>query len=341
MRLALLTTAPFEAVTGASFYHRRMLAAWQEMGGASEVIALEGPVSEGSASALLISQMEGRIVIVEGDAFERAAGIIPALQARGAAALIHHPTALEPGTPEVRRLALKQLEASLLPGFRRVIAASQPIGERLIGEFGVARERLRVVVPGTDQAPRRVIGDGQVVGAPCAILSLGTLTYRKGHDVLLRALAGLFDLDWHLTLAGEPRDAEYAASLQRLIGDLGIAAKVTLKGALEGKMLEEAWSKAEIFALATRFEGYGMVIAEALSRGIPVAITAGGAAESLVPPEAGVVAPVDDVEQLGKAMRRMIFSPSLREIMSRAAWRQGQTLPDWITQAKALRDAVA
>ena len=216
MRLALITTAPFQSITGASFYHRRMLAAWQELGGDTEVIALEG-----AAPASLISQTQGRLVIVEGAAFEQAAELIPALQSQGAAALIHHPTALEPGTPEPRRLALKQLETSLLPSFRRVIAASAPIGERLEAEFGVAREALRVIVPGTDPAPRRAIGAGQSDGDPCEILSLGTLTYRKGHDVLLRALAGLFDLAWHLTLAGEPRDADYAANLTSLIHELG------------------------------------------------------------------------------------------------------------------------
>ncbi len=336
MRLVLITTSPFETVTGASFYHRRMLAAWREMGGESEVIALDGPVAEGSA----LPDQTGSAMIVEGAAFEWAAALIPALQAQGAVALIHHPTALEPGTPEARRLALKRLETGLLPGFRRVIAASQPIGERLIAEFGVLPDHLRVVTPGTDRAARAPLDGNRPDGAPCEILSLGTLTYRKGHEVLLRALAGLFDLDWRLTLAGEPRDADYAASLRTLIRDLEIEAKVTLRGALEGESLETAWAKTEIFALATRFEGFGMAIAEALARGIPVAITAGGAAGSLVPPEAGIVAPVDDVEQLGKAMRRMIFSPALRAAMGKAARRHGQTLPDWPAQARALREAL-
>ena len=336
MRLVLLTAAPFETVTGASFFHRHILAAWQRMGVESEVVALDG-----EAPPSLAERLSGCAVIVEGAAFERAAAIIPSLQAQGAVALIHHPTALEPGTPEIRRQRLKALEASLLPRFRRVIAASQPIADRLTAEFGVAQDALRVITPGTDPVSRRVIDGACPDGSPCEILSLGTLTYRKGHDVLLRALARLFDLDWHLTLAGEVRDADYASGLHDLIRALGIEAKVTLRGPLEGKALEQAWSAAEIFALATRFEGYGMAIAEALARGIPVAITAGGAAESLVTPEAGVVAPVDDGEQLGKAMRRMIFSPALRATMSEAAWRQGQTFPDWQTQAAALRDAMA
>lgn len=335
MRLALLTAAPFETVTGASFYHRRILASWRQMGGTTEVVALDR-----QASPSLADQLEGSAIIVEGAAFELAANVIPALQARGAAALIHHPTALESGTSEARRAALKSLETTLLPGFRRVIAASTPIADRLVAEFGVIRDRVRVVVPGTDRAPRRAIDGTRPDGSPCELLSLGTLTYRKGHDVLLRALATLFDLDWHLTLAGEPRDADYAASLISLIGKCGIQDRVTLQGALEGEPLEAAWHRAEIFALATRFEGYGMAIAEALARGLPVAITAGGAADALVPAAAGVVAPVDDVSQLGKALRRLVFSPELRATMAEAAWRQGQTLPGWADQARALQEAL-
>lgn len=334
MRLALITTAPFETVTGASFYHRRLLAAWRDIGGAADIVALDGPAPPDLAGRF----GDGTTIIVEGAAFEAAEAAIPALQARGAIALIHHPTALEPGTPEPRRRRLKALERAALPGFGRVIAVSEPIAARLSSEFGVIRERLHVLVPGTDRQPRRAIDPNRPDGAPCTILSLGTLTYRKGHDVLLRALATLPDLDWRLILAGEPRDPAYAAELDTLIATLGIAAQVDRRGALAGEALEQAWADAELFALATRFEGFGMAIAEAMARGLPVAITDGGAAGSLVPPAAGVVAPVDDVIQLAKAMRRLIFSPSLRAEMGGFAWPHARTLPDWPDQAAALRD---
>lgn len=332
MRLVLITTAPFEAVSGASFYHRRLLAAWQDMGGVSEIIALDAP-----AVATMADRFdETSAIIVEGSAFEPALPAMSGLQARGALALIHHPTALEPGTPEARRNQLKQLETTLLPNFRGVIAASTPIAQRLSSEFGVLASRIHVLVPGTDPQPQVRIDAQAPFGAPCTILSLGTLTYRKGHDVLLRALAMLPDLNWHLILAGEPRDAIYADQITALIDDLGINDRVERRGAAAGAELAALWARTDLFASATRFEGFGMAIAEAMARGLPVAITDGGAAGDLVVVGAGIVAPVDDIAQYSKALRRLIFSPALRAEMGAIAWNHARTLPQWPAQAAAL-----
>ena len=100
-------------------------------------------------------------------------------------------------------------------------------------------------------------------------------------------------------------------------------------------------SEADLFALATHWEGYGMAIAEALKRGVPVAVTAGGAAGKLVTPESGVVCPVGDHINLSKALRRLIFGTGLRREMAEAAWQVGQTLPDWQTQAREFAQALA
>ena len=86
-------------------------------------------------------------------------------------------------------------------------------------------------MPGTDDAPRSP-GSG---GPTCHILSIGTLVPRKGHDVLLRALARLFDLDWQLTIVGSPdRDPVHARSLVALAEELGIARQVRFAGEVVG-----------------------------------------------------------------------------------------------------------
>ncbi len=337
MKLILITEAPFDSVTGASFYHRRLLAAWREAGGGAEIFALDQPIGPDFADRL---RPDGPILL-EGAAFAHARAAIPALQARGAFALIHHPTSLEPGTPEDVRQAFKALEREALPGFARVIAASEPIAGRLSAEFGVLHDRISVLVPGTDRYECRTLNPVMPDGSPCTVLSLGTLTYRKGHDVLIRALASLHDLDWRLVIAGELRDPDYAKGLDRLATELGVAARVERRGPLTGSALENAWAEADLFALATRFEGFGMAVAEAMARGLPVAITDGGAAGELVPTGAGIVAPVDDVAQLGKAMRRLVFSPALRAQMGAIAWKHARGLPHWPDQARALRGLAA
>jgi glycosyltransferase involved in cell wall biosynthesis len=118
-----------------------------------------------------------------------------------------------------------------------------------------------------------------------------------------------------------------------LAEELAIARRVTLAGEVVNGALEALWQQTDLFALATHYEGYGMAIAEALKRGVPVAVTAGGAAGALVVPEAGVVCPPDDRDQLSKSLRRIIFSQGLRHDMAEVAWQSGQALPSWQDQA--------
>jgi len=165
---------------------------------------------------------------------------------------------------------------------------------------------------------------------------------RKGHDVLLQALARLFDLDWYLTIVGSPeRDEVYARALTALAEELGIIRRVRFTGELTGAPLEALWREADLFALATHWEGYGMAIAEALKRGVPVAVCGGGAAGKLLTPEAGVVCPVGDKVNLSKALRRLIFGAELRRTMAEAAWQVGQSLPSWQTQVREFVQALS
>jgi glycosyltransferase involved in cell wall biosynthesis len=108
---------------------------------------------------------------------------------------------------------------------------------------------------------------------------------------------------------------------------------VTFQGEMSGAPLAELWLHADIFALATHYEGYGMVVAEALKRGLPVAVCGGGAAGALITAETGVICPPGDVDQLSKSLRRLIFDTRLRASLADAAWIFGQTLPDWQAQA--------
>jgi glycosyltransferase involved in cell wall biosynthesis len=164
---------------------------------------------------------------------------------------------------------------------------------------------------------------------------VGSLIPRKGHDVLLRALATLPDLDWRLTIVGGARQAAHADGLRALAEELGIAQRVTFAGEVAGEALEALWHRTDLFALATHWEGYGMAVAEALARGIPLALTTGGAVAELAPRQAAVLCAPGDHASLGRAMRRPIYDTALRAEMAEAAWQAGQRLPSWETRAGA------
>ena len=181
--------------------------------------------------------------------------------------------------------------------------------------------------------PALAAGSG---GPGAALLSVGALVPRKGHDVLLRALAGLADLDWNLVIAGpEGRDPVHAHGLRALAEELGVARRVEFAGEVDDAALQALYAGADVFALASHWEGYGMAVAEALARGLPVAVTAGGALADLAPADAAVVSPPGDHASLGKGLRRVVFDADLRRRMAEAAWRAGQRLPRWEDRAEA------
>ncbi|WP_149541142.1 glycosyltransferase family 4 protein [Siccirubricoccus phaeus] len=338
MSLALLVPGPFDMVSGGYIYDRRMVQGLTALGQEVRVVELAGrhplpdEAATAAARAALDNLPEGTRLLIDGLGLPGFAPFAAELEARRAMALIHHPTALEHGAPETDRAALREMEAALFPRLARLIATSPLTAQRLAADFGVDKARIGVVEPGTDPAPR-ARGSG---GPGVAILSVGALTPRKGHDLLLQALARLPDLEWRLTVVGAVRDKVHAHGLRALAEELGIAQRVTFAGEVDGVALEALYAGADLFALATYWEGYGMAAAEALARGLPVAVTAGGAIAEIVPVEAGVVCPPGDLVSLTKALRRCLFDHALRAEMAEAAWQAGQRLPRWTDRAEAL-----
>jgi glycosyltransferase involved in cell wall biosynthesis len=336
----LLVPAPFGAISGGYIYDRRIVEGLRALGETVEVIELPGrhpapdeAAEAGAREAIAALPADARILI-DGLGLPAFLPLAQELASRRAVALIHHPTALEHGAEEATRTVLKAKERALFAACARLVCTSPLTARRVAEEFGVEAERIGVVEPGTDEAPRAA-GSG---GPGCAILSVGTLVPRKGHDVLLRALARLTDLEWSLTIAGDDRrDLTHAQGLRALAEELGIAQRVTFAGEVAGDALEALYHQADLFALATRWEGYGMAAAEAMARGLPLAITAGGAIAEVVVQGSAIVSPVDDHMSLSKGMRRPIFDRGLRAEMAEAAWLGGQALPRWTDRAAAFR----
>ncbi len=287
------------------------------------------PAGREQARQVLAAIPNGGLVLMDGLAF----GVLPELaEAEGQrlrlVALVHHPLALESGLSPERAAALRDAEARALAQARLIMVTSRFTATLLAGweGLGVPLGRLRVVEPGTDPAP---FAQGSRSG-PLRLLCVATLTPRKGHDLLLQALAGLRDRPWHLDCVGSlDRNPAWAEDLIRLRGDLRLAGRVSLLGSLDDEELERRYRAADLFVLPSRFEGYGMVFAEALARGLPILAARAGAVGDTVPAEAGLLVPPDDSLALGLALRRLMDDPALRRRLATGARAAGLRLPTW------------
>ena len=336
MRLAFIVPAPLAATSGGYIYDRRLLDGLRGLGVAIRVVELEGryPTPDAAARAAMGAALDGlaadEVPMLDSLGLPAADPGHPALPR--AVGLIHHPTSLEPG---VDRAAQEALERPLFARLARLVATS-PMTARGLPALGADPQRIGVVEPGTDPAPRAT-GSG---GDACRILAVGSLIPRKGHDVLLRALERLTDLDWTLRIAGPEADAVHAATLRALVGELGLEGRVAFLGAVTGEALEAEYQAADLFALATYYEGFGMAAAEAQARGLPLAICTGGAIAEVVGPGAAILAVPGNHDSLSRGMRRVIMDPGLRAQMADASWRAGQRLPRWEDRARLFLDEV-
>lgn len=324
--------------TGGYIYDRTVLDHLRAAGRAVSHVALPDgfplPSAEQMRAALdQLTQVPADVpLLVDGLAF---GALDPAGVARIAApvvALVHHPLSLEPGLDAATAERLRRTETENLARARHVIVTSPHIGSTLVRDFGVPDKRVTVALPGT----ARPLGACTPVTPPL-ILSVGILIGRKGHDVLIRALDRIRDLDWQAQIAGRPQDPATVRLLNDLVAGSGLKDRVRFLGEIDAAALSDAYRRATVFALASRYEGYGMVFSEALAHGMPIVACRAGAVPETVPHEASILCPVDDAEAVAAALRTLLTDPERRAAMAAAADRAGADLPDW--QATADRIA--
>jgi glycosyltransferase involved in cell wall biosynthesis len=172
-----------------------------------------------------------------------------------------------------------------------------------------------------------------------ALLCVAGLIPRKGHDVLFRALASIPDLKWRLTCVGSlERDPVTVARLRAQLSAAGLHDRVALVGEKDSAALDEFYDAADVFVLPTLYEGYGMVVAEALARGLPVIATATGAIVDLVAPDAGLVVLPGDSGALAAALARVIDDGGCRERLARGARGSRDRLPTWEAACDRMSD---
>jgi glycosyltransferase involved in cell wall biosynthesis len=335
---------PVSQMSGGTRYDIRVIDEMQRMGWdiALHQVAGRFPVADrvaaAGAAALLADIPDGDTVAFDGLALPAFDGALDRHAARLVPlAIVHHPTADETGLTESESARLFEIETRLFASLRRIVVPS-PAMVRRLAAFGVAAGRIAVAEPGIDPVPRAAGSDGGAV----ALLCVATLTPRKGHVALLEALSDCMDLDWTLVCAG-PTDSDppTTAAVEDAIRRFGMTDRVRLVGTQVGPDLDALYDAADVFVLASRYEGYGMVFAEAIARGLPVVASGDGAVRDTVPEAAGVVVPVGDRSTLASALRRMIADTGFRRGKADGAWAAGRALPRWSDTAACFADAIA
>ena len=342
-RVHFLIPGDLETRTGGYLYDRRIMAGLAARGWRVDLHRLDAsfplPTSAALAEAdvVLAALPDQALAVVDGLAL----GAMPAVAARHRdrlrlAALVHHPLALETGLDEATRQRLYASERAALQQVRGVIVTS-PSTARALADYGMRPEQCAVVLPGTDPAP---LAEGSG-GEGWTLLCVASLTPRKGHAVLFRALARLTSPPWRLRCAGGDLDPTTAADLRTLAAELGLAGRIAFLGQLEQAALAIEYQRADGFVLPSYHEGYGMALAEALARGLPIISTTAGAIPDTVPAEAGLLVPPGDEAALTEALARVMTEPGLRERLAAGARAARQALPDWPTTCARFAAALA
>ena len=332
-RVHFLIPGDLETRTGGYLYDRRIMAGLMALGWRVDLHRLDAsfpqptPAALAEAGAVLAALPEQALVVVDGLAL----GAMPAVAAVHRervrlAALVHHPLALETGLDEAARQRLYASERVALQQVRGVIVTS-PSTARALADYDIRPEQCAVVLPGTDPA---LLAEGSG-GEGWTLLCVASLTPRKGHAVLFRALARLKSLPWRLRCAGGDLDPATAADLRTLAAELGLAGRIEFLGQLDAAALAVEYQQADGCVLPSYHEGYGMALAEALARGLPVISTTAGAIPDTVPADAGLLVPPGDEAALAGVLARMMTEPGLRERLAAGARAARLALPDWPT----------
>ena len=303
------------------------------------------PRPDGTALATLAGVLgsipDGATVLLDGLVASTAAEVLVALADRlQLVVLVHMPLGHRPAPDGAAQTRTR--ERTVLSVAGAVVTTSSWCRRRLLELYSLPADKVHVAPPGADPAE---LATGTVTGQ--TLLCVAAVTFDKGHDLLLDALIAMPDLSWHCTCVGSlDRDPAFAARVQRRALEGGLGDRLSFPGPRTAAELGRSYATADLVVLASRSETYGMVITEALARGLPV-ITAevGGVPEALGHGADGtrpglLVAP-EDPASLGAALRAWLSDAELRERLRRAARERREALPGWSTTTSVLARVLA
>ena len=351
-KLTFAYPGDIDTLTGGYLYDKRVMLGLQDLGWDVQRLGLgeEFPTPSSNTLDHAINQLmtvgADRLLVIDGLALG-SFGVRAQTLAKHHPyiALVHHPLAKESGLTAQQAESLFDSELPTLVHASCIVVTSPTTADTLVTEYKVPRHSIHVVIPGLDRPTLRMPPTPSIAtkDKPLQFLAVGALVPRKGFDVLLEALhiAAANDY-WSLTIVGDTsRSPQTTAAIKAQINALGFTSRVTLAGSLSPKALAEQYRCADVFVLASHYEGYGMAYAEALAWGLPVIGTTGGAVEQTVPPETGLLVTPGQPDAFAAALMQVLKDPIKRERMKLAAHRHGQQLPTWADTAQAFAQVLS
>lgn len=308
--------------TGGYRYDKRIIEELQTQGRQVLLVELEGDYPHPTAAQLdnadtaLNALKDSSQVVIDGLAYS----VMPRQLAKHAhrlklTALIHHPLALETDLTPAQSQSLKELETESLVFAHQVITTSESTATALV-QYGVEITRISAVCPGVDAAPIATGSNDETL----QLLCVATLTPRKGHSVLLNALKLIDKENWHLNCAGSlKRSPQTSDQLIAQRATLGLTERITFLDELEDHELDYHYQRADVFVLPSFHEGYGMVLDEAISYGLPIVASDAGAIRDTTPDGAGLLVPPGDPQALALALTQFITDADARTNMRKQA----------------------
>lgn len=330
-RIAVVVPGSIAQRSGGYEYDRRIVEGLRAHGWVVDVHEVHGTFPRPSAAALenaartLAAIPNGTVVLVDGLAFGAMPAEVERERARlGLVALVHLPLAAHAGIDRQEAARFEHSERRALAAARACIITGASTVEALQA-YGVKPEQIAVVEPGTDRAP---LARGS--RHPLHLVSVAAITPGKGHEMLLRALARLRQRAWRLTCAGTlEREPATATRVRELVDSAQLVDRVVLVGELSATELAALYDSADVFVHPSLHETYGMVVAEALARGVPVVSSATGAIPDLVGADAGLLVPPGDLAALESALSSVIDDADVRDRLAVGARRVRDRLPTW------------
>ena len=343
LRVLFAIPGDLNTMTGGYAYDRRIIALLPCYGVEVEVRRLASSFPFPSAhdlqeaSGSIARNRNGAIVMIDGLAFGAMPETIVKAIGGPIVALVHHPLAYEAGLNEDQQKTLHASEKQALALSDQIIATSPTTAKALVEDFLVPAHKILVAEPGTDRA-MCAIGSGNSNGR-IDLLAVGAVVPRKAYDVLIDALYENSDLNWHLRIVGAvDRAPETMAALRAQIARLHLNERIEWVGECPSDQLEPLYHKADLFIMASHYEGFGMALTEAMAHGLPIISTTGGAAAETIPDEAALKIPPGDVPAMASALRQLMLNSNIRARLAAAAWDAAGKLTQWSESAKLIAD---